>query len=176
MNHQSKENSNLNQLILHSSDATVKEQLHAWIEAKKIKDSDLVFTQLLQNDLQWKLFLKACLIIIEFRFSYSESLKYLELITDLILMGHDEAIFEYNFDQNKWTAHLQNLRYPQTSQRDDHLKNRLEKLPWPYGSKTKFERRGDRAGIELKMFITSEADLIKAISALERVKEQIRES
>jgi len=167
---------NLDHLLTQAENSSLKEQLHAWIEAKKIKDSDLVFTQLLQNDLQWKLFLKACLIIIEFRFSYSESLKYLELITDLILMGHDEAIFEYNFDQNKWTAHLQNLRYPQTSQRDDHLKNRLEKLPWPYGSKTKFERRGDRAGIELKMFITSEADLIKAISALERVKEQIRES
>ena len=166
----------LDHLLTQAENSSLKEQIHAWIEAKKIKDSDLVFTQLLQNDLQWKLFLKACLIIIEFRFSYTESLKYLELITDLILMGHDEAIFEYNFDQNKWTAHLQNLRYPHTSQRDDHLKNKLEKLPWPYGSKTKFERRGDRAGIELKMFITSEADLIKAISALERVKEQIRES
>ena len=46
-------------------------------------------------------------------------------------------------------------------------------LPWPYGSKLKFERRGDRAGIELKVFITSEADLIKTIAALEQVKSKI---
>lgn len=149
--------------------------IHAWIEAKKIKDSDLVFTSLLKTDIHWNLFFKALLNIIEFRLSYSESLKFLELVVDLILMGHTESIFEFSFDQQKWVSHLKALRYPTTTDRDDVLKQKLEKLPWPYGAKTKFERRGDRAGVELKLFITSEADLIKAISALERVKEQLRD-
>ena len=53
------------------------------------------------------------------------------------------------------------------------LKEKLESLSWPYGSKIKFERRGDRAGIELKLFISSSSDLTKVISSLERVKENI---
>lgn len=146
-----------------------------WIEAKKVKGADLVFLSPLKTDLQWQLLFKALLQLIEARTSYTESLRNLELISDLILMGHEETLFEQSHDIAKWIPHLRALRYPATTQRDDVLKDKLEKLPWPYGSKTKFERRGDRAGIELKMFITSEADLIKAISSLERVKEQISE-
>lgn len=155
--------------------AAETERVAAWIEAKKVKTADLAFLSPLKTELQWQLLIKALLQLIEARTSYTDSLKSLELISDLILMGHEEALFEQSHDFVKWSAHLKSLRYPATTQRDDQLKNKLEKLPWPYGSKTKFERRGDRAGIELKMFITSEADLIKAIASLERVKEQISE-
>ena len=150
-------------------------EVSAWTEAKKIKATDLLFLTPLKTDLNWQLFFKAVLLVIESRASYSDSLKNLEILSDLILMGHQETLFEQSHDFSKWTSHLRALRYPATYERDDHLKEKLEKLPWPYGAKTKFERRGDRAGIELKMFITSEADLIKAISSLERVKDQINE-
>jgi len=169
-------NSNTLELILSQANLNgLKPDVQSWLEAKKIKNSDLIFINLLKTDIHWNLFFKALMNTIEFRLSYSDSLKTLELITDLILMGHTEEIFQFNFDQQKWTHHLKSLRYPTTNDRDDELKKKLEKLPWPYGAKTKFERRGDRAGIELKLFITSEADLIKTISALERVKEQLRE-
>lgn len=167
----------LDQLLLKAKElgfsATDYERVAAWLEAKKVKANDLAFLSPLKTDLQWQLFFKALLQLIEARTSYTESLRNLELISDLILMGHEETLFEQAHDFVKWSAHLKALRYPATTQRDDQLKEKLEKLPWPYGSKTKFERRGDRAGIELKMFIASEADLIKAISSLERVKEQI---
>lgn len=147
--------------------------IESWLEAKKVKSHDLAFLSPLKTDLQWQLLFKAVLHLIEARTSYTDSLKILEMIGDLILMGHEETLFEQSHDFTKWSTHLRSLRYPTTMKRDDDLKDKLEKLPWPYGSKTKFERRGDRAGIELKMFITSEADLIKMISSLERVKEQI---
>lgn len=163
----------LDQFLLKAKELGFSPQVEPWLEAKKVKAQDLVFLSPLKSDLQWQLLFKALSQLIEARTSYTDSLKNLELISDLILMGHEETLFEQAHDFSKWSQHLRALRYPATTQRDDELKTRLEKLPWPYGSKTKFERRGDRAGIELKMFITSEADLIKAISSLERVKEQI---
>ncbi|MFN3455145.1 MAG: hypothetical protein ACK41T_09325 [Pseudobdellovibrio sp.] len=160
-------------ITIKATELGLASQVNAWVEAKKIKSADLSFLTSLKTDLQWQLFFKSQSLISEHRLSYSESLKYLEMINDLILMGHDEALFEQSHDLNLWINHLKRLRYPATTERDDLLKEKFEKLPWPYGSKTKFERRGDRAGVELKMFITSEADLIKAIASLERVKEQI---
>lgn len=158
-----------------AKDLGFNEQVEPWLEAKKVKSSDLVFVSPLKTDLQWQLFFKGLSLFIEARASYSDSLKNLEIFSDLILMGYEETLFEHSHDFTKWTTHLRSLRYPATTERDDVLKEKLEKLPWPYGSKTKFERRGDRAGIELKLFITSQADLIKAISSLERVKEQLGE-
>lgn len=149
--------------------------IFAWVEAKKVKPSDLVFLNPLKTDLHWSLLIKGLKLIIELRLSYADSLKYLELFSELILMGFDETLFEMSHDQKSWLTHLKKLRYPATTARDENLKTKLEKLPWPYGAKTKFERRGDRAGIELKVFVTSEADLIKIISSLERVKEQLRD-
>ena len=165
----------MDQFLVKAKDLGFSATVEPWLEAKKVKGADLVFLSALKTDLQWQLLFKALLQLIEARTSYTDSLKNLELISDLILMGHEETLFEQSHDFAKWSVHLKALRYPTTTLRDDNLKAKLEKLPWPYGSKTKFERRGDRAGIELKMFITSEADLIKAISSLERVKEQISE-
>ncbi|AZZ35966.1 hypothetical protein CIK05_03875 [Bdellovibrio sp. qaytius] len=164
---------NIEQFLLKAKELGFSATVEPWIEAKKVKGADLAFLSPLKTDLQWQLLFKALMQLIEARTSYTDSLKNLELISDLILMGHEETLFEQSHDFAKWSVHLRALRYPATTKRDDQLKDKLEKLPWPYGSKTKFERRGDRAGIELKMFITSEADLIKAISSLERVKDQI---
>ena len=146
-----------------------------WLETKKIKSTDLTPVQSLKTDLHWKLFNKSVLTLIELKASYSESIKTIDLITDLILMGHSENLFEKASTFQSWTDHLYQLRYPATVKRDQDLKQKFETLPWPYGSKTKFERRGDRSGIELKVFITSEADLIKVMSSLERVQQQMKD-
>lgn len=147
-----------------------------WLTAKKIKSTDLSPIQSLKADLHWKLFVTAITSLIELKASYSESIKTIDLITDLILMGHSENLFEKATSYPIWADHLYQLRYPATVQRDEQLKQKYEALPWPYGSKTKFERRGDRSGIELKVFITSEADLIKVMSSLERVQQRMKDS
>ncbi len=147
-----------------------------WLTAKKIKSTDLNPIQSLKTDLHWKLLNTAVLCLIELKASYSESIKTIDLITDLILMGHSKVLFEKTQSFQNWTDHLYQLRYPATVKRDQDLKQKFETLPWPYGSKTKFERRGDRSGVELKVFITSEADLIKVMSSLERVQQQMKDS
>lgn len=141
-----------------------------WAEAKKVKESDLVFIRALKNPIHLDLFHKLADQVSDLNPSFSEGLQILELLTDLILMGHTEELLARPMQVSSYQAYLKSLRYPQTTKRDDKLKSKLEALPWPYGSKVKFERRGDRAGIELKLFISSEVDLTKILASLERVK------
>ena len=144
-----------------------------WLEAKKVKESDLIFTRALKNPVHLDLFHKLADQVALLNPSFSEGLKILELLTDLILMGHNEELFAQASQVDGYKVYLRSLRYPQTTQRDENLKTKLEALPWPYGSKVKFERRGDRAGIELKLFISSEVDLTKIMASLERVKQDL---
>ncbi len=144
-----------------------------WSEAKKLKESDLIFTRALKSSIHLDLFHKLADDLTVLNPSFSEGLQILELLTDLILMGHNEELFLQSSNSESYKSHLKALRYPQTTQRDENLKSKLEALPWPYGSKVKFERRGDRAGIELKLFISSEVDLTKILASLERVKQDL---
>lgn len=144
-----------------------------WSEAKKVKEADLIFTRALKSQVHLDLFHKLSNQVAELNPSFSEGLQILELSTDLILMGYSEELFNQSTQIDAYKNHLKSLRYPQTTKRDDELKNKLEALPWPYGSKVKFERRGDRAGVELKLFISSEVDLTKILASLERVKQEL---
>ena len=143
-----------------------------WALEKKIKDTDLVFLRALSSSVHLDLFQKAADQFALLNPTFSESLPVLEQMTDLILMGHDEQLFANLESFDIYKKHIRALRFPQTTQRDEELKTKFESLPWPYGSKVKFERRGDRAGVELKLFISSEVDLTKVISALERVQKE----
>lgn len=145
-----------------------------WSVEKKIKDSDLIFKKSIKSDYHSELFKKLANQMALLNPTFAEGLQILELLTDLILMGHDEDLFINSEDLSAWKISLKKMRYPQTNERDEELKNKFEKLPWPHGSKIKFERRGDRAGVELKIFLSSETDLTKALASLERVKDEMK--
>ena len=145
----------------------------SWLAEKKVKDSDLLFKNALKTPLQEGLFLRLADHLAGLNPSFTEGLQTLELLTDLILMGFEENLFENSQSFETWRTHIKALRYPETTSRDTDLKQKLEKLPWPYGSKVKFERRGDRAGVELKLFVSSATDLTKILASLERVQQEI---
>lgn len=147
--------------------------LNQWYLDKKFKDTDLPFFNLLKTDLEKTMGAQILWKCCQLRTSFADTLQICELGCDLILIGHHELLFENTKDSVIWKNHLKQLRYPMAHQNDELLKKKLESLPWPYGSKIKFERRGDRSGVEFKVFIASNADLTKVISALERVKEQL---
>lgn len=150
------------------------ESLQTWLASKNDQQSPLPFVSLLKTDLQKAILQRVVEHFDLLRPSYSEGLKILELTTELILMNAHNEIFKHSNSLAHWQIHLTQLRNPVTAQRDQILEKKMLALPWPFGSKIKFERRGDRAGVELKMFITSEADLIKAMAALERVKTDLK--
>ncbi len=144
-----------------------------WKEQKKVKDHDLLFVSSLKSQQQIALFNKVADDMAGLTPSFTEGLAFLEMATDLILMGHLETLFENAVNFEIWNLHFKNLRYPQTKIRDEGLKEKFEKLPWPYGSKVKFERRGDKFGAEVKLFISNPSDLTKILASLERVKQEL---
>lgn len=144
-----------------------------WKQDKKVQPNDLIFTLALKTDYQRELFDKLARTLADLSPSYSEGLNMLELFTDLILMDYSEALFMYTDNLDTWKTYLRNLRYPMTTHHDEVLKSKLDNLIWPPGTKTKFERRGDRAGIEVKFFISSKADIVKLMASLERIQAEI---
>ena len=145
----------------------------AWLADKKFKPHDFAVLRILKTDEEIlkisEIFLKCQTL----NSSFSDTTKIIETATELVMINPSSPILSNSENLTEWKIALQKLRFPQTTNTDELLKNKLETLPWPTGAKTKFERRGDRAGVELKLFISSQADLTKAISALERVKEQL---
>lgn len=144
-----------------------------WIELKKLKTHDLIFTKTLKTEAHQQIFSQVCEQMAGFTPSFSEGLAFLEMVTDLVLMGHTEDLFTGSENFENWQNNVKRLRYPQTSARDENLKQKFETLPWPQGAKIKFERRGDKAGVEMKVFISSPADLTKIMASLERVQKDL---
>lgn len=160
------------------------ESFNLWLNSKKSRPPHTLlaypFLKLVRKDEDWSL-LNQCLDqVLHLKLSLSDGLKAIELFTEIILIENDselkKQVLKNNADSSSWLKKLNELRYPLTSQRDEIFKSKLVDLPWPYGSKVKFERRGDRAGVELKSFISSSADITKIIASLERVKNQLLES
>jgi hypothetical protein len=149
------------------------ETLKNWAGEKKFKSSDFSFLNLIKTDLEINNLSDAFIQCFKLSASFSDTIQILELCTELILINSENKILQNDGTVHNWKLVLKQLRYPQTTLSDSILKEKLESLAWPYGSKIKFERRGDRAGIELKLFISSSSDLTKVISSLERVKETI---
>lgn len=141
----------------------------AWTILKKVKASDLIFIQTL-SDGQAGIFNSIADKMAGLNPSFSEGISFLEKVADLIQMGHTENLLNESESFSSWEQALYKLRYPVTSERDEIAKKHFEQLPWPAGAKLKFERRGDRAGVEVRIFISSPTDITKVISSLERVQ------
>lgn len=141
-----------------------------WTAEKKVKDSDLQFVNLLKTSAQKEIFQRLATQITLLRPSYSVGLTLFELVIELILMGHQETLFFNMETLEGYQKYVRGLRFPQSTQQDEILKSKLQNLPWPQGSKLKFERRGDRAGVEIKIFVSSQSDVTKLIAAFERVQ------
>lgn len=149
-----------------------------WYQTKNVGPQDLRFLSLLKTQEQIQTFSKLTESFFLSNPSYSGGLQVLEVIVDLILMDRDSQTpaFEAS-DKNQlqkniqiWRNQLFEIRNPNTTAKDDLRKAQLESLKWPKGAKTKVERRGDRHGVELKVFISSSTDLTKIIANLESLK------
>ena len=145
-----------------------------WTAEKKVKDSDLQFVHLLKTPAQEQIFQQISNRVAALKPSFTEGLFVLETITELILMGHHDDLFSHLDTLITYKNYIHGLRYPVTTSSDDLLKNKFQNLPWPPASKVKFERRGDRAGVEFKFFISSKTDIIKIIAAFERVQSEMQ--
>lgn len=150
--------------------------LNLWIESKKVAAHQLPFLKLVKEPSQLIYINTVCEKLIMMKASHSDGLKILELASELILMGKTEAITADAHNLNDWYKSLKRARYPMTSAIDETKEAFFLQQPWPYNSKIKFERRGDRSGVEFRCFISDETDLTKIISSLERIKDNLKKA
>lgn len=142
-----------------------------WCESKKVGPQDLA-PLLSAGGLDIR---PLKLKIVSLNLSKSEGIQALELGIDLMLMGHSwDEIKGSEPDSGKtWLHHLTQIRYPQTFQRDQERQKRWQGLPWPGTSQARWVRQGDRAGVELKIFVSQPSDLKKHLVSLQRVQDLI---
>lgn len=112
--------------------------------------------------------------IIEMNLTRNLSVLALELVVDLLLMGKapmEILPLESSQPGEVWIETLRQLRYPQASQKDDWASQQVDQLPWPGTAQARWTRQGDRAGIELKLFVANPTDLKKYLQSLSVVQE-----
>jgi hypothetical protein len=117
------------------------------------------------------------LALMEKGVSRSLAVQALELSVELLLMEHplENLLPELQEEPDQWIKRLRTLRYPQTTRTDSESASRIQDLPWPGSSKIRWVRQGDKAGIELKLFVSNPTDLKKYMQSLARVHEAMEQ-
>lgn len=147
-------------------------RLKNWLELKKSGLKKTPFLGLIKTPEMHDQIEQIVDQLLQTKASFSEGIQILELSTELLLLEKKPA-YSGN-STTEWIQNLKILRYPSSHQIQKNKEDLFLKLPWPHGSKIKFERRGDRTGVELKCFISSEVDLTKMLAALERVQTELK--
>lgn len=166
------------------------ENFQKWCAEKKVGPQDLMpllsFAEKI-NSLN-VLFLE----ILQLKLSKALGIKALELGIELLMMGTDaedlssQNLFNANRNQNAlqnkdknpgelWLEALTWRRYPETKARDEERRRQMDQLPWPGHSQARWVRQGDRAGIELKLFVAQPSDLKKYLNSLQTVQDLLEE-
>lgn len=122
--------------------------------------------------------------MLELQLSKSLGTQALELAIELMLMGSEYSKISVetllSAEQRKmhgkaqgelWVESLKRLRYPQTFSQDQSAESKMTSLPWPGTSQARWVRHGDKAGIELKIFVSQPSDLKKHLQSLTRVQD-----
>lgn len=148
-----------------------------WAAEKKL--SPLDFAPLLSADgLELKFLYRDILTL---GLGRSLGVKALELGIELLMMNHtpemlaaDSLVSVHPRDVSvgdAWVLALKALRYPETFKRDQMAEAQMTSLPWPGTTQARWTRQGDRAGIELKLFVSQPSDLKKYLQSLNKVQD-----
>ncbi len=93
----------------------------------------------------------------------------LELLVECYLMSsQDLANQDLTNSAEDWLSQLKRARYPQTQNSDSEKQKRMMALPWPKDFQLRWQRNGDRGGLEVKFFVTNEQELLKFSKLLEQ--------
>lgn len=140
-------------------------EIQRWFSQKKWAPQDLAplraLDDLNQLDEHWDELLLA-------NPSKSDGVKWLEMLIELILMGfkkdqlrplHSSTENSQPYTTAQWLSHLQALRYPLATQQSEQGEQKIRAMNWPPKSEARWTRRGDRSGVELKLFFSNPQEL-----------------
>lgn len=96
-----------------------------------------------------------------------------ELLVELIMLDTD-LNYLFKLDPSQWLLNLKKERYPLTSTQTNKNEALLKKIAWPLHSQAKWIRKGDKSGVELKLFFSHPQELEHSLIRLEQLKNQLQ--
>jgi hypothetical protein len=143
-----------------------------WIEKHSLSAGDLYPLCALSAE---QLPLNALNTFSELNPSRATGAQILELLTECILMNMPVVDFFKGVKSSQEILDkLQQLRYPQTLERD-HEKKKVLSSPWPKTFTTRWQRQGDRSGLDVRFFVASKRELAEKIESLKRVHDDLKD-
>lgn len=108
----------------------------------------------------------------------SQGVQALELGIELALMGQpmQELALQPDETGEMWIDRLRELRYPNSIKKEAEGTARLQNLPWPGQSQARWVRQGDKAGLELRLFVADPSDLKKSVTSLQKLQDLLEEN
>jgi hypothetical protein len=142
-------------------------QFQNWIDDRCLAAMELQALLSLKEDQLPKL-TSAMEKIAELKLSRNSGAQILELIVELFLMGQEIDTL-LSDSEPEWQTLLKNLRYPVAKATDDLAMTKVKMLQWPQNVQAKWQRKGDRAGLEIKFFAANPKEFERLLIGLERV-------
>lgn len=109
--------------------------------------------------------------IVRTRATRQQGAQILEIAVELYLGGTSlSEVMNLSDSAEIWLAHLKKIRYPLSSNADREMQNKVKSMPWPSHVEAEWQRRGDQAGVQIKLFVQSENELNKYLENLKSMK------
>lgn len=101
--------------------------------------------------------------------SKSDGSQIFELLIELLMMEKNiDHLLQLEVSQ--WLPNLKKMRYPLTSEQVQIKDALVQKMNWPLHSQAKWVRKGDKSGVELKLFFSHPQDLKRSLIKLEQIE------
>jgi hypothetical protein len=101
--------------------------------------------------------------------SKSDGAQIFELLIELLMMDQNmDYLLQLELPQ--WLPKLKKMRYPLTSEHAQIKEALVQKMNWPLHSQAKWVRKGDKSGVELKLFFSHPQDLKRSLIKLEQIE------
>lgn len=138
-----------------------------WADQKKIHPSELRILKSLKDIssisplLQW---------MAEENLSHSVGLSVLEQGVELILMNLSlEKILNLNLSQEDTIKMIEQKRKPLSYSKQQIKKEKLKKILWPSGVNSQWQRKGDKTGLEIKIWCQNQKELEEKLSKVNQL-------
>lgn len=145
-----------------------------WLVDKKISAADLHVLSS-AHGLRLEPLLHA---ILSSQATRSQGVLALQLGIELALRGLsiDELVLQADETAELWIDRLGELHDPHRAKKDADGAARLQNLPWPGQSQARWVRQGDKAGLELRLFVADPSELKKSVTSLQKIQDLLEEN
>lgn len=142
-----------------------------WLQGKKMAPQDLAPLRSLP---QLSVFAPWWPVLMNLPHSKSDLTQILELLVELILMEVPRETLIVGSESSYWIKNLRALRFPLSTSSDSLGDAKIRTIAWPLRSEARWTRKGDRSGVELKLFFSHPQELKRSLERLQQVSEDLQ--